>query len=232
MKILNIGDVHGLDLWKDFTHGSTYDFNTWKVAVENGADAECELWAEMPFMTLDRIVFVGDYCDSFRVGNEMILKNLKDILYFKKALTNKVVVLLGNHDVQYMIPNQICTGFRSEMSFDLQELLRENRDLLKVAHFEKSNGKKWLWTHAGVTTGWLKEAKSDLLKPDRFHSINRPYVKKEVDEIINWLWEINSEVLYQVDRDSGGTCMWASPLWVRKRMLNEFYLKVHILCKL
>lgn len=224
-KILSIGDVHGQDLWKDFTHGSTYDFMIWKTAVDAGAPASDDFWKEMPFMEFSKIIFVGDYVDSFTVSNDVIKQNLLDIIYLKRALPDKVVLLLGNHDVQYIVPNQICSGFRNEMSFDLQEIFRENRDLFKVAHFESLNGMKWLWTHAGVTKGWLKEARESLKKPDRFHAMNRPYASKELDVMINWLWETESEVLFQSDRDSGGPFKWASPLWVRPRMLNEHYVR-------
>lgn len=224
-NILTVGDVHGNDLWKDYTHGSTYDFNNWMNSVMHGAPPDYDFWKEHPFMKYDRIVFVGDYADSFNKTNVEIKKNLEDIIFFRKVLPDKVVTLLGNHDVQYMVPNTQCSGFRGEMAFDLQILFRENFDLFKMAHLEIMEDEKWLWTHAGVTKGWIKEAKEELLKPDRFHAINRPYADAELDEMIHHLWKMESRVLFQVDRDSGGSCMWASPLWVRPRMLNEHYVE-------
>lgn len=62
MKILSTGDIHGLDLWKDLT-GSIYDFSIWKTAVDEGAPAHHDLWKDMPFMSIDKIIFVGDYVD-------------------------------------------------------------------------------------------------------------------------------------------------------------------------
>lgn len=225
MKILSIGDIHGLDLWKDLVFSPSYDFDVWKISVDAGATPDSSLWNSMLYMQYDKIIFVGDYVDSFDISNEDIKKNLLDIIYFKKALPDKVVLLLGNHDVQYIVPNQLCTGFRGEMAIDLEQIFRENRDLFSMAHFEESKGVKWLWSHAGVTDGWLREAKDHLLKPDRFHAMNRPYARKEINEILNWLWETHADVLYQIDRDSGGRSMWASPLWVRPRMLDEHYVK-------
>ena len=230
MKILSIGDIHGLDLWKNMTHKSTHDFMIWKNAVETGVPAEAEIWKELPFMDLDKIIFVGDYVDSFDLTNEVIIENLKDIIYFRKALPDKVVTLLGNHDIQYLIPNQFSSGFRSEMSIDLKELFHENREIFKIAHLEKGGKLKnvnWLWTHAGVTSGWYHQAKQYLLQPDRFHQINRQYVTKPLDEMINWLWQSNASILYSVDRSSRGIAKWAGPLWVRPDMLNKNHLQGH-----
>ena len=102
-KILTLGDIHGRDKWMFHTHGSPHEFNHWMTMVENGvpADAE-EFWKEMPYTQYDQIVFVGDYVDSFDISNVRILDNLKKILFFKKALPDKVVLLIGNHDIQYL----------------------------------------------------------------------------------------------------------------------------------
>ena len=103
-KILTLGDIHGRDKWMFHTHGSPHEFNHWMTMVENGvpADAE-EFWNEMPYTQYDQIVFVGDYVDSYDLSNVLILDNLKKILLFKKALPDKVVLLLGNHDIQYFV---------------------------------------------------------------------------------------------------------------------------------
>ena len=49
----------------------------------------------------DKVVFLGDYVDSFTISNIASYENLKDIIRLKKRDPNKVVLLLGNHDIQY-----------------------------------------------------------------------------------------------------------------------------------
>ena len=84
MKVLTLGDIHGRDRWMFHTHGSPYEFNHWMTMVENGVPADDpEFWKEMPYIGYDKIIFVGDYVDSFDVSNVIILDNLKKILFFK-----------------------------------------------------------------------------------------------------------------------------------------------------
>jgi hypothetical protein len=231
MKILTIGDIHGRDLWKFYTHGSSYEYDLWKVSVEAGADpTDYEFWKEYTYAQVDKIVFVGDYTDSFNKTNEQILENLKEIILFKKALGDKVVLLLGNHDIQYIVPNEICSGFRNEMQFDLGKLFKENIELFKIAHLEKGeDGSKWLWSHAGVTSGWYEK---DLLRSMnneryRFYSITSEFLEKEreVDEVINKAFEMRMGNLWNIDSHSGGIDMWAGPVWVRPFILNYWPLE-------
>jgi UDP-2,3-diacylglucosamine pyrophosphatase LpxH len=220
-RILSIGDIHGDDLWMDFTHGSTYDYKIWRNSVDEGEDPMCNLWKDQPHYKLDKIIFIGDYVDSFTLSNEKIKQNLLDIIHLKNMMPDKVVLILGNHDVQYIVPNQICSGFRSEMAIDLEEIFRNNRKLFKLAHREKN----YLWTHGGVTKMWLeKEAIPCLMWPDRFHSLNRQYVEKPIDEMLNFMWEANKDAIFKNNIESGGFSMWSGPLWTRKQ-LNQYPLK-------
>ncbi len=232
MKILTIGDVHGRDLWKFHTHGSHYEFNLWETACQAGADpTDYDFWKEYTYAQVDKIIFVGDYVDSFDKTNEQILENLQEIITFKKALGDKVVLLLGNHDIQYIVPNEICSGFRGEMQFDLKQIFSENIDLFKVAHLEKGqDGSKWLWSHAGVTSGWYEK---DLLRDMnsekyRHYNITKEFFEereREVDEVINKAFELRMRTLWNVDSHSGGYCVWAGPVWVRPYIMNYWPMK-------
>ncbi len=156
-KILTIGDIHGRDYWKFITHGSSYEFEQWVTMVNAGANPMDDLFKEdYPYFSADKIVFVGDYVDSFTISNVEIKKNLEDIIFFKKTLPNKVVLLWGNHDVQYFIPNQICSGYRPEARWDLQILFESNKDLFQMAYHEGD----YLWTHAGLLKPVLSVAAS------------------------------------------------------------------------
>ena len=226
MKILSLGDIHGRDKWMFHTHGSPYEFNLWKISVENGAPGDCEFWNDMPYMEYDKIIFVGDYSDSYDLSNETILSNLRNIIFFKKNLPNKVVLLLGNHDVQYLVHGQICSGFRSEMNLDLNQLLSDKECDFKIAHQEIDNeGKTWLWTHAGVTQDWLDQVRNETLNPNyRLYEIVKDYENANVADFVNMLWGIKNDRIFDVDPSSGGLALYAGPIWVR-RSLDDSPLK-------
>lgn len=214
-KILTIGDVHGRDLWKFFTHGSTYEFDQWAVMIFNGADPNDELFKnDYPYFEYDKIVFIGDYVDSFTIGNVEIKKNLEDIILFKQKMPDKVVLLWGNHDVQYFIPNQICSGYRPEARWDLQILFDHNRDLFQMAYQEGD----YLWTHAGL----LKPVLGDLLKMN-------PELREIGNEagILNEAFKMELPQIFQVDGASGGWSMYGGPLWVRPKQLAEEAVDLH-----
>jgi len=226
IKTLTIGDIHGRSNWKVITHGSYMEYNIWDKAVIAGANAIAEVWSDMPFMKYDKIIFVGDYVDSFTATDVTIKYNLLEILNFKKLMGDKVVLLLGNHDVQYIVSDQICSGYRSQMRPDLSMIFNENLHLFTMAYQLEGEGKSYLWTHAGVTSGWLRELEKALNNPNhRFYDIIKERNLEKIADKINLAWEMRFDVLYNVDAHSGGWQSWAGPLWVRPPMLNEHYLE-------
>ena len=125
MKIMAIGDIHGRTKWK-------------KANTEG----------------VDKVIFIGDYVDSFDESNELMVSNLREIIELKKAEPDKYVLILGNHDIQYLYyPDYRCSGFRAEIQIDLTELFRTNRDLFQVAYQVGD----YLFTHAGVCKDWYIE---------------------------------------------------------------------------
>jgi hypothetical protein len=125
MKHIIIGDLHGRDTWRE-------------VSVKK----------------YDKVVFLGDYVDSFTISNLAIYENLKDIIRLKKRNPNKIVLLLGNHDIQYLyFPRYQCSGFRPTMQNQLTSLFNNNKDLFQIA-YQKGN---YLFSHAGITNSWYNE---------------------------------------------------------------------------
>jgi predicted MPP superfamily phosphohydrolase len=225
-KILSIGDIHGRDSWMWDTHGSSCEFNSWKISVENGAPGDDPFWDDIPFREYDKIIFIGDYVDSFDLGDDTILRNLQNIIFFKKAAPDRVVLLLGNHDIQYFIKNQICSGYRTAMHPILTHIFADKECGFKLAHFEVGeNGDKWLWTHAGISEGWLKEFRSKIFNPNhRLYEIYKDYSEDQIDELLNVAFEAREDVIFSVDVDSGGWDTWAGPLWIRPGTLNAYPL--------
>ena len=114
-----IGDVHGLDLWRD--------------VVE--AHPECG------------VVFLGDYLDPYRyVHKGKLLDNLRAIMQLNRDRPEDVVLLLGNHDLHYFC-DEACVGTRFDMEIaaDASKLFLDNIHLFQYA-FQDG---EYLFTHAG-----------------------------------------------------------------------------------
>ena len=125
MRIQTIGDIHGEDIWHHI------------IDIEGH----------------DKVIFLGDYVDAWEVKDEKILSNLMEIINLKKEHPDKIELLLGNHDNQYMFyPRHQCSGFRPSMQQSLFNVFNANKELFKAAYQYKDT----LWTHAGVTTNWFQ----------------------------------------------------------------------------
>ena len=125
MKHLIIGDLHGKDCWKD-----------------------------IDIKAYDKLIFLGDYVDHWTLPDLIIDQNLQDLIKLKKKHSEKVELLLGNHDVQYLYyPHFLCSGFRPSMQRSLTYLFNSNKGLFKVA-YQRDNH---LFTHAGVTNAWYAQ---------------------------------------------------------------------------
>ena len=226
-NILTLGDIHGRSTWKDIVFGGETEFFFWKSSIEHGY---LELDDNYDFHKFDKIIFVGDYVDSYDIDNVTILENLQDIVLFAKKYPDLVVLLLGNHDIQYIVQNECCSGYRGEMRADLNEIFVTNKDLFKIAFLDVYEGEnrtiKTLWTHAGVTKGWHTELLRDVNSPRYRHTdffIGSDNWK--IDKLLNVAWNLKVDNLYNVDNASGGMDLWAGPLWVRPHILDEYYLE-------
>ncbi len=129
MKVIALGDIHGRNIWQKI--------------VDQNKDA-------------DKIVFIADYFDSKEnISAQKQKDNFRNIIAFKRANMNKVVLLFGNHDFHYLkTTDQEYSGFQPLHKIDIQELLYEaiDQDLIQMCYLYKNI----LFSHAGVTKTWLK----------------------------------------------------------------------------
>jgi len=185
MKILIVGDVHGRSNWENWIDDS-----------------------------YDKIIFVGDYVDHWTISNMRIIENLNNIIYFKKDNPNKVILLLGNHDNQYMFSysSHGCSGFRSESYFDLHELFNKEKDLFQAA-YQIDN---YLFTHAGVSQEWF----------DREY----PYKPKlkNLAESFNTAFKMKERSLFDVGYSRGGFQGVGGIFWAdRKETQSNMLIDIH-----
>jgi hypothetical protein len=100
---------------------------------------------------VDKVIFLGDYLDPYDVSEEECLIEFKEIVEFKLKYPDKVTLLIGNHDCEYIWPQLFDNTCRHCYSIEkeAQELfLKVNLSLV----YEED---KYLFSHAGVLKGWL-----------------------------------------------------------------------------
>lgn len=190
IKVLTIPDIHGKSIWKEFSDlKMLWQFEN--IATE-----------------YDYYVFVGDYTDSWKESNTQIYNNLLEVIELKKKYPEKVILLLGNHDLPYMFKYDStfgCTGHRPEMYWDLHELFNKNRDLFQVS-FQIEN---YIWTHAGISQWWYNK----LINPEKL---------KEYKSISNYLNYMNFSDLCMVGKTRGGYYHTGGPFWCDQSELKQF----------
>lgn len=218
MKILTIGDIHGRSSWKEKLFRSTDGFR--KKFLEKSEE-------KFPIDEYEKIIFVGDYVDSYDLNSSTILRNLLDIIELKKAYLDKVVLLLGNHDVHYFVRGLRYDGHRPEMMYDLRRIFESNSSLFQVAfsleaqEFEGRSDRKILWTHAGVTNSWFEKLNCEFYNEDHYKStFLRDYRESSDVEKINVAFELLLEEIFWIGQDAGGFKPSSGPLWIRPKSLR------------
>jgi len=203
--IISIGDCHGFDTWKQ-------PLNYWRPNEEKTLVDQ-----------YDYIVFVGDYVDEFELPDSQIYKNLVEIIELKKLYPDKVILLYGNHDIQYLLGTKGngCTGYRPSMWLQLNELFTQNRNLFQLA-FQVKN---YLWTHAGVHRGFYSmniQNKKYIIRD----GVEKEYLTIDksgtVADILNFCFEAKHQPIFDCGLQRGGHAKVGGPLWADK---NELYSK-------
>ena len=164
----------------------------------------------------DKIIFVGDYVDSFTEADLSISTNLYDIIEFKKENPDKVVLLWGNHDIQYLLgyAKYGCTGYRPQMKDALFELFNINRSLFQMAYQINDT----LWTHAGVHKGWYEYRFLPFIKKNEKELLN-------ISEQLNFAFEQNYHSLFDVGYSRGGENNVGGPFWCDANELKSSPLR-------
>lgn len=129
MKYLFVGDIHN----KDYIFKDVY-----------------KLDKEYNF---DRIIFMGDYVDDWNTDNHKSLETLNTVISMKKGLKDKVILLLGNHELSYL--GFKCSGHCYELDDIMEIKLKEYIDLFDFYTSVQCNDKEYICTHAGITNGFI-----------------------------------------------------------------------------
>ena len=190
-KILIIPDVHGRDFWKESVKKVLEDTNI-------------------------HITFLGDYTDGYPTEWESnfdyrqhTIDNLKEIIELKKQNSDRITLLLGNHDCGYAIGDTICSSRmdRSHRS-ELEKLFSDNRELFQMAEEHDIAGRHFVFSHAGILKGWVRSVWGEEAESPDF---------KVVDSLNNaWLVDDWSILKYLGDYDTyrgWDGLQYGSPVW-------------------
>ena len=191
IKYLIIPDVHGRIFWKEPVN---------KILTE----------------TETNIIFLGDYLDPYAYEwddgedeNRIAIDRFKEIIQLKKDNSDRITLLLGNHDGGYAISTDICTTRRDYMNAgEIERLFRDNHDLFQIAEETTLNGKHFIFSHAGIFKGWCRRAFGELADSKDFNPVNA----------LNNAWLVGDETIkmklgiYDNFRGYGGA-IYGSPIW-------------------
>ena len=175
-KTVILGDTHGRDCWKQI------------VASESP----------------DRVIFIGDYFDSFDNTAVEQMHNFQEIIDWKQSGQSEVIMLIGNHDYHYMRGiTQYYSGYQSGARPTIEQLLYENKNHIQMAY--GMNG--FIFTHAGVSSDWLK-----------IHGYDN---ESNLIDWINDMWKYKPNVFGFAGRDPYGDSTISSPIWIRPYSLQK-----------
>lgn len=190
MNILIISDLHGRTIWK-------------KARLAD----------------YDRVVFLGDYTDSFVETDETIYSNLLEIIQLKRKKPDTFTLLIGNHDAQYLhFPHYRCAGFRAWAQPSLSKLFAKYEKLFQVAYQQDRH----LFTHAGVSNKWLTR----FLEKTTNHLLD----VLPGYELANLLNEVHQQpmrlqnLLFEVGPQRGGYDAYSGPVWADRAETKADYL--------
>ncbi len=173
MKVITIGDIHGRDHWKKI---NPYEW--------------------------DLIIFIGDYVDSFNHSGQRCLENLREIIEFKEMYNDRVILLLGNHDIHYLYLDTQWrgAGFDAEMIPYYRHIF-SNYYNFQIA-YQKDN---YLWTHAGVNKCWFDKHIPNTSNLEIANVINELQITQE-----------GREALFNMGYARGGIG-YGGPIWCGKK---------------
>jgi hypothetical protein len=197
MKTLVLGDTHGR--------------SNWKLAIHQ----------EQP----DRIIFIGDYFDSFEIPGINQIHNFKEIIHYKESNPQvEVVLLIGNHDHHYFpeIGYTGTSGYQAGVGHSITQVIDENRHHLQMAY----GFGDYIFTHAGVSPVFMDQ----VFGPD-------DWSKESVVVDLNELFKYKPKAFEFNGFDSYGDSPTQTPIWIRpgslmsankkhKKSLKKDYIQI------
>lgn len=152
IQILVIPDVHGRDFWKAPVKETLENTDAKIIFLGDYTDVYLEDFQEIYGYKLDE---EGDYYskDAPKIGAllEDTVEMLRTIIELKKNNSDRITLLLGNHDCGYAISPYISSCRRDKVRYkNICKLFNENRELFQLADEAYINDKHFIFSHAGI----------------------------------------------------------------------------------
>lgn len=128
------------------------------VADSHGSSIPLTI-AERNLDCFDKVIFLGDFLDHEDKEYEEQKENFLKVMKFKKANPEKVKILIGNHDANYIVPE--LYGWQYEHETEIKKMILRNLEYIDLGFMAG----KWIFTHAGVSGIWFY----NQLKNDGFN---------------------------------------------------------------
>ena len=185
MNIIIIPDVHGRRFWR--------------AAVKDVSE--------------NPVVFLGDYLDPY--PQEMIYPDeawieFRKIVELKRAHPDRVTLLLGNHDLHYILPEIGGGRFDHDHAGRNRAFFLDNLDLFDLTSSWEISGKKYLFSHAGILAGWLLENERLIFTPafveigERLNELLHDGAKQRI-----LLWALADTSFARAGHNIYGSPIWA-----------------------
>lgn len=178
MKTLLIGDIHGRTTWKEI------------------------IQKESP----NRVVFFGDYFDSFNISGIDQIHNFNEIIQFKETTDIEVIMLVGNHDHHYLYVGETYSGYQPALQHDIYFTLNKNTKHLQAVYLFDNI----LCSHAGISPIWLDQS---------FSSWSKSTMVNDINELYNY--QPRKFNFSHKGFDPYGDSVEQGPLWIRPRSLMK-----------
>jgi len=179
MKTLVLGDTHGRSVWKLIVN------------------------MERP----DRVIFIGDYFDSFNIPAVDQMFNFNEIVEYKESGKADVIMLIGNHDHHYYYPeigNTGTSGYQYGAAAAINKVIDENREHLQMAY----SFDNFLFTHAGVSPVFMDQVFGE-----------GGWEKDNIVELLNEKMKYQPKAFEFNGMESSGDNTTQTPIWIRPRSL-------------
>jgi hypothetical protein len=188
MKTIVLGDTHGRSVWKLIVN------------------------MEKP----DRVIFIGDYFDSYDLSAVEQMHNFNEIIEYKETSFSRegtleehktqVILLIGNHDHHYFpeIGNTGTSGYQYGAAAAISRMIDENRQHLQMAY----SFDNFLFTHAGVSPVFM----DTTFGPDGWS-------KDNLVELLNEKMKYQPKAFEFAGMEPSGDNTTQTPIWIRPRSL-------------
>jgi predicted phosphodiesterase len=195
MKTIVIGDIHGRSVWKLIIN------------------------QEQP----DRVIFIGDYFDSFDISGLEQIHNFKTIIEYKETSFSRVgtleehktevILLIGNHDHHYFseIGYTGTSGYQHGIAPNITQVVDENRQHLQMAY----QMDEFLFTHAGVSSVFMDQ----VFGKGGWKVENIATDLNELSKYKPKTFEFGTMLHYNTYQDPSGDNEGQSPIWIRPKSL-------------